>query len=179
MVLWTWHQLDRITNGNISRTTGLTHGDRGVTDDGWFYLQTGGWVFRRPHTGEYFELPTDRAKPTVEYLTPEHIATLKTIPSQITVSVAGRTMSQIRGSYSVRNAAQNPHVTVYWGTNEALTLTDRWEKSVRLGVPQEGENTFAVENVPRDKTVYLRLLLKNSEGQFWSPETLKVESVLR
>jgi hypothetical protein len=83
--------------------------------------------------------------------------------------------SQLRGSYRVRNPAQSPEVTLYWGTQEGLTFADRWEKSVRLGIPLEGENTFAIDNVPSDKTVHVRLLLKNGEGQFWSPTTLKVE----
>ena len=57
----------------------------------------------------------------------------------------------------------------------AFTFADRREKSVRLGIPLEGENTFLIDNIPGDKTLYVRLLLKNSEGQFWSPTTLKVE----
>lgn len=171
----TWHQLDRMTNGNISRTTGLTHSDRGVTDDGWFYLQTGGWIFRKPHAGQYIELPADDHRPTVEYLTPEHIAALKTVPSEVTTPIVERAATQLRGSYRVRNPAQRPQVTLYWGTKEGLTFADRWENSVRLEVPREGRNMFVVDNVPRDKTVFVRLLLKNSEGQFWSPETLRVE----
>ncbi len=175
----TWHQLDQMTNGNINRTTGLTHSDRGVTDDGWFYLQTGGWFFRKPHAGEFIELPANHQKPTVEYLTPEHIAALKTVPSEVTTPAAKLVASQLRGSYRVRTPAQSPQVTLYWGTNEGLTFADRWEKSVRLETLREGNNTFVIDSVPRDKTIYARLLLKNSEGQFWSPETLKVEPNLR
>jgi hypothetical protein len=175
----TWYQIDRMTNGNINRTTGLTHSDRGVTDDGWFYLQTGGWIFRKPRAGEYIELPGDQQQPTVEYLTPEHIAALKIVPSEVTTPTAERAGSQLRGCYRVRNPAQSPEVTLYWGTQEGLTFADRWDKSVPLGVPLEGENKFVIDNIPEDKTVYVRLLLKNSEGQFWSRETLKVEPVQR
>ena len=164
-----------MTNGNINRTTGLTHSDRGATDDGWFYLQTGGWIFRKLDAGEYIELSADQQKPTVEYLTAEYIAALKTVPSEVTTPTAERAASQLRGSYRVRNPAQSPQVTLYWGTKEGLTFANRWEKSVRLVGPQEGDNTFVIDNLPRDTAVYVRLLLKNSEGQFWSPETLKVE----
>ena len=174
-----WHQLDRMASGNINRTTGLTHSDRGVTDEGWFYLQTGGWVFRKPNTGQYVELPADHRNPPVAYLAPEHIASLKTVPSEITASVAERTTSQIRGSYSIRNAAQNPQIRIYWGTNESLTFADRWEEVVIPRASHEGENPFTIDNVPSGKTIYVRLLLKNSEGQFWSPETLKAQPYLR
>jgi hypothetical protein len=171
----TWHQLDRMGNGNINRTTGLTHTDRGVTDDGWFYLQTGGWIFPKPSAGEYIELPADQQQPTVEYLTPEHIAALKSVPSGVSTPTADRAGSQLRGSFRVRNLAQSPQVTLYWGTREGLTFADRWENAIRLEAPQEGENAFAIDNLPSDTTVYARLLLTNSEGQFWSPATLKVE----
>ena len=175
----TWHQIDRMTNGNINRTTGLTHTDRGVTDDGWFFLKTGGWTFRKPQAVEFIKLPADQQKPIVEYLTPEHIVTLKTVPSEVTTPTGTRAGSQMRGSYRVRNPAKRPQVTLYWGTKEGLTFADRWEKSVQLEVPQEGENPFVIDNLPSDKPVYVRLLLKNSEGKFWSRETLKVEPKLR
>lgn len=171
----TWHQIDQMTNGNTDRATGLTHTDRGVTDDGWFYLQTGGWNFRKSRTEEFIELPYDQENPIAEYLTPEHIAALKTVPSEVTTLTAKRAGTQLRGSYRVRNPAQSPQVTLYWGTKEGLTFADRWEKSVQLGVPQEGENPFVIDNLSSDKAVYARLLLKNSEGKFWSPDTLKLE----
>lgn len=175
----TWHRIDRISNGNINRATGLTHSDRGVTDDGWFYLQTGGWIFRKPPAEEFIELPSDRRPPVVEYLRPERLAELNTVPSEVATLSAERAGSQLRGRYQVRNAAQNAQVTLCWGTREGLTFADRWEHSLRLGAPREGSNAFVIENIPRNEDLYVRLLLRNSEGQFWSPETLKVEAEQR
>jgi len=170
-----WHRLDRMTNGDISRTTGLTHSDRGVTHDGWFYLQTGGWVFHKPLRGKFVKLPAACPEPAVEYLDPGRISVLTTIPAELTASVTERVATRIRGFYQVRDPGENPQVTLYWGTREGLTFVERWEQSISLGSPREGENEFAIDNVPRDKAVYLRLLLRSGKGQFWSRETLKIE----
>ena len=97
------------------------------------------------------------------------------MPSEITSPVVDRTRNRIRGSYSLRNTARNPQITLYWGTTEALAFADRWENRITLKLPREGKNDFVIENVPSDKPIFVRLLLQNSEGQFWTPATMKVE----
>lgn len=57
--------------------------DRGVTDDGWFYLQTGGWVFRKVRDESPVELDSAAAPDDVPYLDEKAIAYLTSVPTQI------------------------------------------------------------------------------------------------
>ena len=169
-----WHPLDRMTSGNINRETGLTHTDRDITEDGWFYLQTGGWAFRKTKTGRDVQLDSKQPNSQADYLGWNDIALLTTVPSEITSLIVERAENRIRGTYSLRNAAQDPQVTLYWGTTESLTFADLWENKITLKAPHEGKNQFVIDNAPAGKTIFVRLLLKNGEGQFWTPTTLIV-----
>ncbi len=171
-----WHRLDQMTNGNVNRSTGLTHTRRGVTKEGWFYLQTGGWIFHKPPAGKLVTLPPSRKEPPIEYLTQERVAALMTIPAEITASIARRTAKRIQGHYQVRGAERGSRVTLHWGSREGLTFANRWEHSTSLGPPREGENDFVIDGVPHDGTIYVRLLLENPAGRFWSRKTLKIEA---
>ena len=70
-----------------------------------------------------------------------------------------------------RNLGSNPEVTLYRGTKEALTFADRWEHELRIDAPKEGDNSFLIKSVPANTPTFVRLLLRNDEGQFWSPES--------
>ncbi len=172
-----WHPLDQMTHGNVNVDTGLNHTDRGVTDDGWFYLQTGGWTFRKPNADRYVRLAPAKRNGSVEYLDRDDIAFLTTVPSQIGVPVLVPAGNRIRGSYSLRGGASDPVVVAHWGPADALTFAERWENQVTLQQPHEGENQFVIENVPTDEVIHVRLLLSNSEGKFWTPATAKAEPI--
>jgi len=168
-----WYPLDQMTNGNIDSDTGLTHTNRGITDEGWFFLQTGGWTFRKPPEGKFIASDDAARFPRPDYLTENDVEFLKTVPSEITVSTADWLPNRIEGTFHIRHLAQPATVTVYWGTNEGLTFANRWEHQFTIAAPQEGENPFSIDNVPRDKAIDVRMLLKNSEGQFWTRQTVQ------
>lgn len=165
-----WHSLDQLATGNVNRQTGLTHTDRGLTDDGWFYLQTGGWIFRKAPRKPHIRSSV-RRRPQPEYLSLENSAFLKTVPAEITVTALRRDRNRLRGSFHVRNLGRSAEVTVFHGSDEGLTFADRWSHRQTLRSPQEGDNTFTIENVSADNSTHVRLLLKNHEGQFWSDRT--------
>ena len=48
---------------------------------------------------------------------------------------------------------------------------DRWANHIDMKTPSEGGNTIVLD--PVGKTLRVRLLLKNHEGQFWSMDTLE------
>ncbi|MEZ6125850.1 MAG: DUF3472 domain-containing protein [Planctomycetaceae bacterium] len=169
-----WSVLDTMTGGNVDRDTGLTHTDRGLTSDGWFYLQTGGWTFRKP-SSEDVKLKSPSPPASVSYLTPKDIAVLTTVPSDISITSATRVGDDIRGTFHIRNISDNAEAALYWGTSEGLTLADRWQHRQAVGNIGEGQNTFTISDVPQRQPILMRLLLKNREGQFWSGETIKVE----
>ena len=84
-----------------------------------------------------------------------------------------RADTRARITFTVRNASQAPKATVYWGNAEALSLAERWPHQTEVkDTLREGENQFILENVPADKPLFVRLLMQNDEGKFWSPETV-------
>jgi len=167
-----WYALDRMANGNIDRETGLTHTDRGVTDDGWFFLQTGGWTFRDPpNGGEPVEAGRARGKPDVDYLDADELAYLKTVPTSIRMESLERRGARARVRFHVRHAGDRSEAWVYWGAEEGLTFADRWENREPVRSPREGTNEFVIEGIDEDAPLKVRVFLRNEEGQFWSDDT--------
>ncbi len=167
------YPLDRMARGNVSKETGLTHTDRGVTNDGWFYLETGGWNFRKIRDEGDVGLPPGPDKVKVDYLDPDDIEFLTTVPCDIAVTKLERAKDQARLTVSIKNAGADAVVAVYWGSEEGLTLAERWANRTEVSeTVKEGENQFILKNVPAGKPLFVRALLQNAEGQFWSRETV-------
>jgi hypothetical protein len=169
-----WYPLNQMANGNVNRKTGTTHTDRGLTDDGWFYLQTGGWTFRKAAKDRYVRMEAQEQTPVPDYLGQEDVAFLKTVPSEITVSIDKLSAKTLDGTFRIRNPGRNAEVTVYWGKDEGLTFADRWQNQQIVRSPRENANTFSIERLPGGRTVYVRMLLRNDDGQFWSAETVTI-----
>ncbi|QDT04003.1 hypothetical protein K227x_23890 [Rubripirellula lacrimiformis] len=167
-----WHPLDRMSNGNADRKTGLTHTDRGLTDDGWFYLQTGGWTYRKAATDRYVQVDQQPQRQMPSYLSNEDVAYLKGVPSTITATIVERVAHHLRGTFRVRNVGKNASVRMFWGPTEGLTFADRWQNETLLTSPREGDNTFVIDAVDGEETVRVRMLLTNDEGQFWTTQTI-------
>lgn len=166
-----WHPLDRMERGNVDKATGLTHTDRGVTDDGWFYLQTGGWFFRKVRSAEPVVLDR-RGGPSVDYLGPEDLAFLVTVPCEVAVTGIERSGERARVSLSVRNAGKKGTVSLFWGPDEGLTFEERWQHRSASGADaKEGTQHVLIDGVEAGRPLFVRALLRNEEGQFWSAET--------
>lgn len=166
-----WYPLDRMQNGNIDKGTGFTHTDRGVTEDGWFYLTTGGWYFLDPpNGGNDLELPRQE-RPDVPFLDSDDLAYLKTTPSEIRTTRVERAGNKARVTFEIHNAGSDPQATLYWGTEEALTFAGRWQNHKSIEAIREGTNQHIIEGISAAAPLYIRLFLKNSEGQFWSFDT--------
>jgi hypothetical protein len=168
-----WYPLDRMERGNVDKETGLTHTDRGVTDDGWFYLQTGGWTFRKAPDPDPVSIAPPAGRPAVDYLDPEDIEFLKGTPSDLTTTKIERSGNRARVTFEIRNAGASPELTLYWGTAEGLTFADRWTEHLIVKDPvKDGLNQVVIEGVSTDEPLFVRALLRTAEGQFWSRETL-------
>ena len=170
-----WYRLDRMTNGNIDRETALTHTNRGVTDNGWFFLETGGWTFRKPpNNGREIAIAETAKSEAAEYLMPNRLKALMSVPSTITPTKIERGRNGVEVDFTVRNFGQNSAVAIYWGSDEGLTFADRWQHSASVPNVREGTNRYSLPGVAADKPVYVRLLLKNELGKFWSNETIRI-----
>jgi hypothetical protein len=169
-----WYGLDRMSVGDVDRDTGLTYTDRGVNSDGWFYLQTGGWTFRKPPAdGEVRAQPFERRD--VPYLADDKLIALKSVPSSINVIRVNRTGSRTQLTFNIRNMGPRPDVFVYTGHQEGLTFADRWTNKTKVAQPREGRNQIVLKTSPSGRPLLIRLFLKNDEGQFWSTKTASVK----
>jgi hypothetical protein len=169
------HPFDRMSDGDINKVTGMTETDRGVSVEGWFYLQTGGWAFRKKEGKRAVELPREDTV-EVDYLDPDDLIFLQTVPCEITATSVKQTASGATLSFNIRNMGQKPEVKIYWGSEEGLTFTERWENSMDVKNPREGKNSITLNANPGEKPLLVRLFLKNKEGQFWSMETLQADT---
>jgi len=167
-----WHPLNRMTTGNVNKESGLTHTDRGVTEDGWFFLQTGGWTFRKPPTTPTIELA---ATTRPDYLTDQDIKDLNSTPSSIEFSEDVPPSDPRKISFTVRNAGKAPVATLYYGDKEALTFADQWQHKIPVPGIKNGSNQVSLPSVNRQGTLLLRLQLTNDEGIFWSRTTLQIK----
>jgi hypothetical protein len=168
----TLHPFDRMSDGDIDRETGMTGTARGVNEAGWFYLQTGGWAFEKKAGEQEVVLPGEDRK-GVDYLDADDLAFLQNVPSEITGAGIKKTSAGARVSFTIRNLGNNPEVKIYWGDEEGLTFSDRWKNSMEVKNPREGINAITIDS-PSGKPLFVRLFLKNHEGQFWSMDTLEM-----
>lgn len=171
-----WSALDQMSGGDIDKKTGLTYTDRGQSEDGWFYLQTGGWFFRKARNGGAVKLSNQNRKPEVDYLDPDDIAYLSTVPSAIDVTQIERSGNQVKLTLDIRNAGVKPRVTIHWGEKEGLTFAERWRHKTEITESvKEGKSQIILKNVTAEKAIFIRALLQNDEGQFWSHETIEAK----
>ena len=167
------YPLDQMRGGNIEKETKLTHTHRGITDDGRFFLQTGGWAFRRIDKTNDISLTLPKNLPQEPFLNSASLAFLQTIPSQIIGKKVERNGTSATVTFDIENLGQDPQLEMYWGHAEGLTLAKRWANKTPVTTFGQGPNTFTLKKVKADKPLFVRLLLKNDQGQFWSKDTLK------
>lgn len=163
-----WYTLDRMKRGNVDRESKLTHTRRGITDDGWFFLQTGGWEFRRPATSEDVVATSLRQPREMPFLTPNDVQTLTSMPSSISQPELIRHGDEVEVQFRVHNGGDAPAVTLYWGEEEALTFADRWKHSEVVATPEDGKGRFRIRDWPSHRPLWVRARLDNEAGKFWS-----------
>ncbi len=167
-------QLDTMSGGDIDKQTGLTYTHRGVTDDGWFSLRTGGLSFHKPSAGGVELKKGSELKELPAYLAPEHKKSLVSVPSEVTVQSVEVISAGLEIECQIENLGSNPELEVYWGTKDGFTFADRWDQSKRILNVKEGKNVVVVKNAKFPQHGALRLFLKNDDGQFWSVNSTHV-----
>ena len=170
-----WYQIDQMSSGDIDRETQLTHTARGETDDGRFFLRTGGLGFYKPSGQSVIRASFRRPEPLPAFLTPRHIQTLQSCPSEVSLLGAIKTSDTLTLRYKIRGIGKEPRLKLFWGNMNALTFADRWQHSLILPEPHEGENSVTLDDDFRSYTPFLRILLINDDGQFWSHQTLQAK----
>lgn len=120
----TWHPLTTMSVGDVDKETGLTYTDRGLDDHGWFFMETGGWTYRKAPKKDVTSDGRDEEIPA--YLHPKALKPLLELPSAIKVNKARRTGSSLTLEYEVRGLGGNPKLRAFLGNSEGLTLAEKW-----------------------------------------------------
>lgn len=170
-----WHNVDRMSYGNVNSSTGLTHTQRGIEDNGWFYNQTGGWYWHEPDgvSGQHVVHESPFGMGDVEYLSDTHIETLLTVPSYVELKGVKRIGDGFDVIFNVVNAGDSPVVSAFWGDSDKRAFMGAWDNDMLLQQQiSEGPNTFHIPaQVPENEALFVRLLLENDEGRFFSFHT--------
>ena len=74
-------------------------------------------------------------------------------------------------TFHLRGIGSQAAATTYWGSQEGLTFTERWKNDKTVERPIEGINKVSLTNIEEDSPLYVRILLRNSSGQFWTSDT--------
>lgn len=170
-----WFRLNQMSNGNIDRESGLTHTDRGVTRDGWFYLETGGWGYRRPNPDELITTDEHGDAEQPQFLSVESVDILKEFLPRVEIRGASVEGDDLVLEVELREESQEAALYFYYGDSEGLTFIDRWDHSLSLSKVDYNEGLVRVpnyfESTPNAGISYFRLFMKSDSGQYWSPNT--------
>ena len=171
------HRVDQMSYSDIDKKSGMTHTDRGITEDGRFFLETGGWFFRKAKhpKNSRLKLPSKASHEIPVFLSKEKIAPLYVVPSAIECSSAKRVGKNVILEVEVKNMGTKRDAVVYWGEEDLLTFAGRWPHSRKMPRLKEGKNRVRVEIGKTKGPLYFRLYLKNNQGQFWSTGTRKLD----
>jgi hypothetical protein len=173
-----WLPLDRLSAGRGDSDDGLTPTDRGVTGDGRFFLQAGGWTLRPALAGDVALPP--REEPPPAWLAPSATAAFDALSATVEVLEARRIEGRVEGRLRLTGAGSAPRITLHWGTTEALTFAERWEHVREVPVPPAADDAeatevpFVLEGVPAAGQLLLRALLEGDAGRTWSLATTAV-----
>ncbi len=174
-----WFKLDRMSKGGTKKATGLTHSSRGLTEDSWFYNQMGGWTWLKPKEISDDHIINENASSMseVSFLKSEDMEALMSVPCAIKVESVIREGDSMRVIFNVRNAGDDNKVTAYWGPEDCRAIMypePRWPNSGMIMInTKEGINEVVIENVPVNSSFFIRLLLENDAGLYFSRETFE------
>ena len=170
-----WHPIDQMTNGNIDSDSGLTHTRRGVSDTGWFYLETGGWGYREPSRSEMIDLSRISSEETPEHLRVESARMIREFALPIKVVGAERMGKGLVLSVEWSALDDKASLSFHHGAKEGLTFEERWEKTQNMLIDSAEKTRLKIDdyfdqNSDRDDS-FFRLRLTSDRGQFWTPNT--------
>ncbi|NNJ27720.1 DUF3472 domain-containing protein [Alienimonas chondri] len=182
-----WSQIDRLAHGAYRGAKDLSHRRHGVTDDGWFYLSTGGWFPNDVEKADVdlpdrFRLSADERP---DYLQGAKLRSLLNLPIEVSapsrVSVDGASATI---QYRVEKGDLTGVGTLYYGPEDGATfphdINDRgypfveqwkWADRIALEGVKIGRNEVTIDGLEPGTTYYFRLLLQGKVAQVWTPAT--------
>ena len=111
-----------------------------------------------------------------EFLSTASVRELNKLPAEFEVTVLQAESQQAKIRIEAKDAGTNATATIYYGLQEALTFSDRWQKSSNAGSIENGNNTVTITGLKPATEYYCRVLLENDQGKIWSMDTCRFET---
>lgn len=166
--------LDTMTNGNVDQTSGYTHTNRGVTDNGWCFLETGGWTFRAPpNNGADIVMAAVASAETPDYLTAANLKTLQSVPCEIAITQFIRNGDKATLQFNLQAGDLLSDVVAYWGAKDGLTFSEAWQFNNNASQFLSGSHQVTLSGVDADSPMFVRLFARNNLGQYWSADAAR------
>ncbi len=163
-----WHAVDQMKGEG--KPGALQNRHRQLTEDGRFEMSMGGVRQEGANPSLHLEKPT--AQNNLPWMKPEALNVLLSSPT--TVEASHLTFADGKASLDLKvlGAAQDAHATIYYGSEEGLTIAKRWAHSHKVKSIHEGSQriTWPAQVAPTNA----RVLVENTKGRFWSDTTVKL-----
>lgn len=169
-----WHRFDQASQAkteNANKSWALIEG-------GWYSKAMGGmehFDFNR-ETRHLTLSPEAMSEPLPEFLSKTNTADLYKLPAKFEVTAEKISSQKAKITINVEDAGTNATATIYYGTKEALTFSERWEKSQNAGSIGNGKTAVTITKLEPETDYYCRVLIINDQGKIWSMDTLEILS---
>lgn len=141
--------------------------------DNKFAMQMGGWG--EPDI-EKKTLKLNNPSAIPHYLKGKYLNELYSMPATFSHNEPiNITNNSVELSFNVTDLGTNAQAVLFWGTDEGLTKTEKWQnsKNITIGL---GANTVKLDNLKQGSEFFYRIRVKNNEGTTWSLDTQKFKT---
>ncbi len=190
-----WLQIDQISHQKYQAAKDMSHRRWGVTEDGWFYISTGGW-YPNDAMPETIELPKKfllKEKDRPKFLTGEFEKSLLELPIQFSKIESNKIKSDSAViEFDVAPNDFSGSCVVYYGSADRATFPQdinnrnypyvekwKWDRLVDVAKVKGGKNTVQLKDLESGKEYWFRLLIKGNGYQVWSPQSQSFSTTKR
>ena len=185
-----WYQADTMSSPRYTVST-MSHRDRGITDDGWFYLSTGGWwpnqFERQTYTLPKKFIKTAGQRPN--YLKGKMLESLLSLPIVITDKPAKPQSTRVEISFSIDKGELDGTGALYYGVEDKATFCHdmnsrgydfvkkwQWEKYKNLTGLKLGLNRVTLAGLKPNTKYFYRIRVHGKKYTVFNNETQNFET---
>lgn len=142
--------------------------------DGWYSKAMGGMEhFDYDEKGSMVMPDVKAPKSLPDFLSKGNASDFYKLPAKFQVKALLRTCGQVELQINAEDAGSNAKAVVYYGQEDALTFSERWQGSKDVGDLGRGLTVVTLAGLKPATQYYARVLLTNDQGKIWSLDTLK------
>jgi hypothetical protein len=143
---------------------------RWIDDRGRFVMSMGGMAQYGPN----LELVIEKPKlPDEIWMQPRALADLMVLPTEVSLGMLGSEKDEASLEFTIRGLGKDAQATLYFGPEDGVTFADLWKGRLELSDLKEGMQKASFPLA--EGTRFVRLLVENDAGRFWSQQTAVLE----